>query len=114
MDNLESMKTEAATIRERIAKDRERFKLLQERIWTEERRFALRSLVGIENGVTISFGAWRQELRGKKATVLKVNRTRALVAIDGEEWLFPFDLLHVDETSPALERIINSAPRGNA
>jgi hypothetical protein len=71
-------------------------------------------LVGTENGVTISFGAWRQELRGKKATVMKVNRTRALVAIDGEQWLFPFDLLHVDETMPALERIVNSTPRVNA
>ena len=114
MDNLESMKTEAATLRARIAEDRERYQLLQERIRREERRFALQSLVGIENGVTITFGAWRQELRGKKATVLKVNRTRASVAIDGEQWLFPFDLLHVDDTASALERMMNSTIGGKS
>jgi spore coat protein CotH len=110
--DLEKMKERAESLWVRIQTDREEYQKLQESIWNENKRQALLRLVGIADGVTISFCCSAERLRGRKATVIKVNRTRSLVSIDGEQWFFPFDLIKFDSNDVELERGLNESLQG--
>ena len=104
--DLETAKRRHAALKKRIEKLTEERKTLWNDIQLMERRIELSALIGKDAGVVIGYGA-RDELRGKRGTVLEVKRTRALVGIDGKQWLFPFDLLKANEFEFELEAAVN-------
>jgi hypothetical protein len=106
-DTLSALQTEADEIRTRIENDRKRFAAIQEKIKTLKQTADLAQVVGVPDGAFIGYGASTVRLRGKRATVKKLNRTRAVVDIDGESWVFPFDLLHTDPFRADLEATLN-------
>jgi len=112
MNTLSAMQTEVDEIRKRIEADQKRFKILCEKIRDLKRASDLLQMVDIPNGVVISFGASTVRLRGKRATVRKLNRSRAVVDIGGESWTFPFELLHCDMVTAGLEATLNNSRKG--
>jgi hypothetical protein len=111
--SIEQLKDEASKLRKSIEarakmlhEDNKRYTALISKISSEERKDNLEKLVGVEGGVYIGY-CHTPRLRGKKATVLKVNRTRALVSIAGEEWTFPFHALKTDSNDAAVELMVN-------
>ncbi|WP_436716404.1 hypothetical protein U8335_02330 [Roseiconus lacunae] len=66
---------------------------LRRRIRNLENRERLAAAMGKAGAVILSHQCGRDELCGQPATVLKVNRTRALVEVNGREWSVSFDLL---------------------
>jgi len=106
MEKLDTLKAEQNRLRQRLENDRKRFSELGDRIRLLEKREQLQRMVDIRDGVTIGW-AERANLRGKPATVKKVNRCRALVEIGGESWDMPFGLLKLEKFDAELELQVN-------
>lgn len=104
---LSDMKAAAVTLRGQIEKDRKRLRSLHDKINRAKQKEELSAALNVADGVTIRHGASRRELRGKPATVRKVNRTRAVVEVAGEKWSFPFELIHCDSFAAELEAELN-------
>ena len=111
-NTLTALQAEADEIRARIENDRKRFAVIQEKIRTLKQSADLAQVVGVPDGAFVAYGASTVRLRGKRATVKKLNRTRAVVDIGGESWTFPFDLLHTDPFRAELETTLNRPNKG--
>ena len=111
-NTLAALQTEADEIRTRIENDRKRFAVIQEKIKPLKQAADLAQVVGVPDGAFVTYGATTVRLRGKRVTVKKLNRTRAVVDIDGESWTFPFDLLHTDPVKAELETTLNRTYKG--
>jgi len=111
-NTIAALQTEADEIRTRIERDRKRFATIQEKIRTLKQAADLAQVVGVPDGAFVTYGASTARLRGKRATVKKLNRTRAVVDIDGESWTFPFELLHIDPLRAELETTLNRTHGG--
>ena len=108
---IENLKAEITKIEKRRKaraeadeKDRKELTRLRDKLQGAESRAALRALIGVPGGVTLSYRC-RAELRGETATIKEVRRTRASVDVAGEEWDIPFELLLVTETDRFLDEM---------
>ena len=111
--SIEKLRAEAKELltsiearRESLQQDKKRYDALIFKAIHLEQKQKLERLIGVEGGVHIGY-CHTERLRGKKAKVLKVNRSRALVMVEGEEWLFPFSSLKTDSFAAELELKVN-------
>lgn len=111
---IDDIKAELKSITQAIESTRRQLDaLLQKRdklrsqLSTIERRQALVGRVGISEGVVLCHRCEHEHLRGHKATLIKVNRRRAIVKVGGEQWNIPFDLIHTDEIACKITASMN-------
>lgn len=102
MKDLDKLKAEQQKTQRRVERDTKRLRELRQQVWLLEKREQLLQLVGVPGAVTVGYSD-RPHLRGKPATIQKVNRLRALVDVGGESWTMPFDLLKVEAVTAEIE-----------
>lgn len=104
--DVEKLRASVKRLGTKLEAERAELRKLEIALIDAEHKASIEKLVGVERGVIIGLAS-NPKLRGKRATVVKVNRTRASVLIDGEDWDFPLRLLRVDPVQAEVEFAVN-------